>query len=84
MAMLIYVMTLFHLQSDFFSHFILALVILHWYVMSGLVVPLSLQRSNVSGIGAYTIGHFRVAVNLLIKARLSAKAFHLKIGFVCI
>ena len=30
------------------------------------------------------IGHFRVDVNLIMKARLSAKAFHMKISFVCI
>ena len=29
-------------------------------------------------------GHFRVAVNLIMKARLSAKAFHMKIIFVCV
>ena len=31
-----------------------------------------------------SIGLFRVAVNLIMKARLSAKAFHMKISFVCI
>ena len=30
------------------------------------------------------IGHFRVAVDLIMKARLSAKAFQMKISFVCI
>ena len=30
------------------------------------------------------IGHFRVDVNLITKARLSAKAFDMKISFVCI
>ena len=30
------------------------------------------------------IGHFRVAMNLIMKARLSATAFHMKISFVCI
>ena len=30
------------------------------------------------------IGHFRVAVNLIMKARLSAKTFHTEISFVCI
>ena len=34
--------------------------------------------NNVCGIG-----HFRVAVNVM-KARQSAKAFHMKISFVCI
>ena len=29
-------------------------------------------------------GHFRVAVNLNMKARLNAKAFDMKISFVCI
>ena len=29
-------------------------------------------------------GHFQIAVNLIMKARLSAKAFHMKISFVCI
>ena len=31
-----------------------------------------------------SIGHFQVAVDLIMKARLSAKAFHVKISFVCI
>ena len=30
------------------------------------------------------IGHFRVAVNLIMIARLQCKAFHTKISFVCI
>ena len=29
-------------------------------------------------------GHFRVVVNLIMKARLSAKVFDMKISFVCI
>ena len=33
---------------------------------------------------AHLIGHFRVAVNFIMKARLSVKAFHMKISFVCI
>ena len=33
---------------------------------------------------AVSIGHFRVAVNFIMKARLSAKAFHMKISFVYI
>ena len=30
------------------------------------------------------IGNFQIAVILIMKARLSAKAFHMKISFVCI
>ena len=29
-------------------------------------------------------GHFRVAMDLIMKGKLSAKAFHMKISFVCI
>ena len=45
---------------------------------------LKISKFNMYIFKIFEIGHFRVAVNLIMKARLSAKAFHMNISFVCI
>ena len=44
----------------------------------------NLSSSYLHYFAIIPVGHFRVAVNLIMKATLRAKAFHMKISLVCI